>query len=45
MIPTDGSMSYTLVKDCIMKERQCGFKFHQVEREEVEKMLLSLLDD
>jgi hypothetical protein len=42
MIPTDGSMSYTLIKDCI---RQCMFKFHQVEREEVERMLLSLSDD
>ncbi|KAK6321486.1 hypothetical protein J4Q44_G00084620 [Coregonus suidteri] len=45
MSPTDGSMSYTLIKDCIMKERQCMFEFHQVEREEVERMLLSLLDD
>lgn len=45
MFPTDRSMSYTLLKDCIEKERQCMFEFHKVEREEVERMLFSLLDD
>ena len=32
LIPTDGSMSYTLIKDDIMKEKQCMFEFHLVER-------------
>ena len=36
---------YTLIKDCIMEERQCRFVFHQVERAEVERTLLSLSDD
>ena len=45
MIPTDGSMSYTHIKDCITKERQCLFEFHQVESDEVERMLVSLSED
>lgn len=42
--PSDGLLLYTLIKDCIIKERQCMLEFHQVEKE-VEKMLLSLSDD
>lgn len=45
MAPTQSSMSYDLIKNNIMKEKQCTFEFKLVDSEMVEKMLLNLSDD